>query len=160
MDARSNHRGSPLETKSGRLWRKTIGLSVRRRGGLAGTGSDHKPVTKNGRVVLNLLLLLLLELTSLVVGLQRSELLGLLAKHVDHVRHGEVIEAVAPRKLEDKVGPDEVVAGIKHTDVALAVADVDELEKMSVRKGDEPEELGKKNLRSAEAPQRLRSCQK
>ena len=136
MDARSNHRGSPLEAKTGRLRRKTVSLSVRRRRSLAGAGSDHEAVAKNGRVVLDLFLLLLLRLASLVVGLQRSELLGLLAKHVDHVRHGEVVETVAPRKLKDKVGPDEIVAGIKHANVALAVADVDELERnVSKRRG-------------------------
>lgn len=129
MHAWRNYQGSPLEAKTGRLRHKTVGLSVRSWGCLAGAGSDHKPVAKNGRVVLDLLLLLLLSLASLVVGLQRSELLGLLAEHVDHIRHGKIIETIAPRKLQDKVGPDEVIAGIKHTNVAFAVANVNELQR-------------------------------
>jgi hypothetical protein len=37
------------------------------------------------------------------------------------------MEAVTPRHLEDEVWPQKVVASVKHTDVALAAADVDEL---------------------------------
>ena len=69
----------------------------------------------------------LLGLAGLVVSLQESQLLSLLRKHVDHVGHGEVVETMTPRKLENDIRADELVAGIKHADVALAAADVDEL---------------------------------
>lgn len=128
------HRCNPLESETGRLGRKSVGLSAKRRGrgpALSGTSGDHEAVhAQDGGVVILGLLGSLLGLASLVVSLEGGQLLGLLAEEVDHVRHSEVMEAVAPRELQDKIGADEVVAGIKHADVALPVANVDELRRV------------------------------
>ncbi|GKT40436.1 uncharacterized protein ColSpa_00617 [Colletotrichum spaethianum] len=122
---------SHLESKASRLRCEAVRLAVRRgrcATHTAGAGSDHEAVAaEDGSVGLILLLLLLLALASLVVGLEGREVLGLLAQHVDHVRHGKVRKAVAPRDFENQVRTDEVIAGIKHADVAFAAANVDKL---------------------------------
>jgi hypothetical protein len=115
-----------LEAEPSRLWREAVRRVRRRRGGR--TSRNHQTgAAENGRVVLHLLLLLFLGLACLVVCLEGRQLLGLLAQEVDHVRHGEVVEAVAPRQLQDHIRADQVVAGVQHAHVALAVADIDEL---------------------------------
>ncbi|GJC99267.1 hypothetical protein ColKHC_08093 [Colletotrichum higginsianum] len=122
---------SHLESEAGRLGREAIRLTVRClrcATHAAWAGSDHEAVAaKNGSVGLVLLLLLLLVLARLVVGLESCQVFGLLAQHVDHIRHSKVGEAVAPGDLEDKVGANEIVASIEHAHVALAAANVDEL---------------------------------
>lgn len=95
------HRYLRLVAVAGGLRCEAVGLTVRRRRGArahAGrASSDHESrSTQDGSVVFRLLLLLLLVLAGLVVSLESGKLLGLLAEKVDHVRHGEVHEAVAP----------------------------------------------------------------
>lgn len=118
-----------LKTKTGWLRRKAIrGVSRSTAGVTPRPGSDHETVSEDGCVVLDLLLLLLLGLPSLVVRLQECKLLCLLSQHVDHVRHGEVVQAIAPRQLQNEIGTEQIVAGVQHADVALTVAHIDELE--------------------------------
>jgi hypothetical protein len=42
--------------------------------------------------------------------------------------HGKVLEAITPGELQDDIWFDEIEAGVKHADVALAAANVNELE--------------------------------
>lgn len=56
----------------------------------------------------------------------------LLAHEVDHERHREVIETMAPRDFHDDVKADEVVASVEHAHVAFAAANVDKLQGWSV----------------------------
>lgn len=126
------HRYLRLVAVAGGLRCEAVGLTVRRRRGAGAhagrASSDHESRSaQDGGVVFRLLLLLLLGLAGLVVSLERGELLSLLTEKVDHVRHGEVHEAVAPRELKDEVRSDELIAGVEHASVAFAVANVDKL---------------------------------
>jgi len=93
----------------------------------AWAGGDHESIAEDRRVVLNLLLLLLPELAGLVVGLQGSQLLGLLAEEIDHVWHGEVVQAIAPGQLQDDIGANKIIACVEHANIAFAVSNIDEL---------------------------------
>lgn len=50
-----------------------------------------------------------------------------MSKVVDHEWHREVGETVAPRDFHNNVNRNEVVACIKHTNIAFTAADIDEL---------------------------------
>lgn len=91
--------------------------------------SQHQPRTAQNRgVVLLRLLSHFARLAFFVVLLQHLDRARLLAQEIDHEGHGEVVKTMAPRKLENNVGPDEVVAGIQHANVAFAAANIDKLE--------------------------------
>lgn len=117
-----------LEAEAGGLRDEAVGSVGGSAAGVAHwPGSDHEAVAQDRGVVLHLLLLRLPGLAGLVVGLQNSKLLGLLGQHIDHVRHCEIIQTIAPGEFQDKVGAEEVVARVQYADVALAVANIDEL---------------------------------
>lgn len=42
--------------------------------------------------------------------------------------HGEIMKSIAPRDLQDHIGPNEIVASIHHANIALATADINELQ--------------------------------
>lgn len=42
------------------------------------------------------------------------------------------MKTIAPRHLEDDIWANEIVASIEHTNIALAAANVDELERVSM----------------------------
>lgn len=112
--------------ETSRLRGKAVCLEGRR-GSTTRTSCNHETVAENGSVILLLLSGGLLGLAGLIVSLEQSKLLGLLGKHIDHVWHSEVVQTMTPRKLQDDVRADELVASIQHADVALATANVDEL---------------------------------
>lgn len=94
----------------------------------SGPLSEHQTRAAQDRgVVLFGLLRLLLELALFVILLEHLDSAGLLAEEVDHERHGEVVQTLAPRDLHDHVGPDQIVAGVQHAYIALAAANVDKL---------------------------------
>ena len=91
---------------------------------------QHQPgATKDRSVILLGTLALFPRLALFIVLLKHLDGAGLLAEEVDHERHGEVVQALAPRYLHNHIGADQVVAGIQHANVALAAANVDELER-------------------------------
>lgn len=98
---------------SGRLGRYTVGLLVRDRAGCAARPlGQHQSRSQNRSVVIVLLMYGLASLALLIVLLQQVNGGSLLGQHVDQVRHGEVVQAVAPRHLQNDIGPDQVVTGI------------------------------------------------
>jgi hypothetical protein len=134
-----------LEPETCRLGGKAIGL-CKWRGATSSAsrpGSNHQTVaTENGRLIFMLLLRALLSLPSFIVSLEKCKFLSLLAEHVDHVRHSEVVQAVTPGYLEDKVGPDQIVACIKHTNIALSATDINELNNHEyVNKCEQPRQM-------------------
>jgi hypothetical protein len=94
---------------------------------------QHEPgATQDRGIVLLSLLASLPSLALLVVTLKGRDRRCLLAHEVDHERHREVIETMAPRDFHDNVKADELVAGIEHAHVAFATANVDKLQGWSV----------------------------
>ena len=117
-----------------RLWSDTVGLAKRhgiwrRRSRALG---QHQPrATQNWGIVLLRLLGHFPCLPFLVVLLEHLDCARLLTQEVDHEWHSEVVKAMAPRELQDHVRPDEIVASIQHTNIALPAANVHELRAQS-----------------------------
>lgn len=106
----SNH----LHLKSsvaGRLWHDAIWCWATTR--LHWSLGKHESGLAEDRTSVFLLLVLSFpRLALIVVALQLVDREGLLGHVVDHERHGEVVEAVAPRDLHDDVQRDEIVASV------------------------------------------------
>lgn len=88
----------------------------------------HKPRSTKYRCVVFLLLFLgLSSFAFFVVALEGLDGRCLLTHKVDHEGHGKVGETVTPGDFHNHVETDELVASVKHANVALSTADVDEL---------------------------------
>lgn len=145
--------------EAGGLRRDPVGLLIRHRTwhGRRWTLGQHQPrATQDRCVVLFGLLCDFALLALLVVLLEHLDRTRLLAQEVDHVGHGEIVKAVAPRDLHDHIGTDKVVAGIQHTNVAFPAANVHKL-KSKVSKV-LPQVGCSRNLRSEGAPPPPQPC--
>lgn len=121
--------------ETGSLRCDSVGLSKRHgawRRRCRALGQHQPRATQNRGIVLLRLLSHFARLAFFIVLLQHLDRARLLAQEVDHERHGEVVKTVAPRKLQNNVGPDEIVAGIQHANVAFAASNIDKLKVESV----------------------------
>lgn len=89
--------------------------------------SQHETTAEDRSIVIFLLLARFSSLALFVVLSQRFDGGCLLTHVADHERHGEVVQAMAPRNFHDDVKWNEIVTGVEHSDIAFPAADVDEL---------------------------------
>lgn len=88
----------------------------------------HEPrTTKYWCVVFLLLLFDLPSFAFFIVTLKGFDGRCLLAHKVDHEGHGKIGETMTPGYFHDHVKADKIVASVKHANVALSTADVNEL---------------------------------
>ena len=110
------------------LRRNAVCLRIRRWHRIASSLRQHQSrPAQDRRAVLLLLTLDFSSFAFFIVFLETFDRGRLLAHVINHKRHAEIVETVAPGQLHDNIETDKIVAGIEHTNVAFSTADIDKL---------------------------------